>query len=76
MRLSYVLPTDCDHEYVRGLIEPRRGAALDRFLAGTYLEVGYNGTDPDREAARTEITAALAQAGSRHTDVRFEDDIA
>ncbi|GAB2585210.1 hypothetical protein [Microlunatus antarcticus] len=73
MLLQCQIPEDCSPDYLLSLIPPARGAWLDRRLAGTGLVVRSNGSDHDRQLARDEIQAALAQANSLTTTIELRE---
>ena len=76
VRLGFVIPTDCSASYLLTLLEPRRAPVRDDRVGGPALTVVWNGTEQDREAARVELAAALADAGSLTREVRFTDELA
>lgn len=75
-QLGTHLPVGCPAEHVAPLLEQRRDAHGITALDGTggYLELDYDGTDQDRELARTEIQAALADLGCPDLAVSFSDE--
>lgn len=72
--LEFEVPGDCSPEHLQSLMEPRRRAWLESSLAQPILGLLYSGTSEDRERLRTEMGAALADAGSSATVVRFGDE--
>jgi len=74
--LEFEVPSDCSPEYLMSLMEPHRRAWLTRSLGGITLVLIYAGTSEDREEARAEIAAGLAEAGSATVVGRFRDEAA
>jgi hypothetical protein len=73
--LTAQLP-DCSSRAVAALLDPHRqpetiGTAN---LAGEWITVWTNGTPADREAARAELLAAMAEVGSAAGVLRFQDE--
>lgn len=72
--LSFLVPNDCPRQFLIDQMEARREPWLDTRMAAAALQLGSNGTSEDRELARDEIGAALAQAHSQQRSVIFLDE--
>lgn len=72
--LELPLPDGCSAAYVGSLLPVRRHPLPTSDYDGESLRVEWTGEPQDREVARTEIRAALAEAGIAAAAVRFFDD--
>lgn len=73
--LDLPLPEGSSAEYVALLVPARRMSRSTSDYDGESLQVMWTGDHQDREAARAEIGAALAEAGIDDAAVRFFDEL-
>lgn len=74
--LTFPLPRGCGPDEVIPLLPRPRAARDDSRLSGTYVAIDWDGSAEDREKARDEIGAALAEIGFDGRDVKFLDELA
>lgn len=72
--LELLLPDECSAEHVASLLPADREARSTSDFDGESMQVRWTGEPHDREAARDEITAALAEIGIENFPPRFFDD--
>ncbi len=72
--INFLIPDDSSRQFLLDRMEARWAPRLDVRLAGAALVLGWNGTPEDRELARDEIGAALAEAHSQQLTVTFLDE--
>jgi hypothetical protein len=73
--LTAILPRGCGADEVIPLL-PRPRVAFDASsLGASAVGIEWDGSDADREKARTEIGSALADIGFNGSDVKFVDEL-
>jgi hypothetical protein len=72
--LGAPLPDGGSAEYIARILPVRRAARSTSDYDGESLQVMWTGHSQDREDARAEIGAALAEAGLDEAVVRFFDE--